>query len=336
MRIIGKIKMQLNEDLFTFLIRDELPQQTYLDLAIWYSDLNLTEESKAVLEACPQKDNEILYWLAWLHRNDTDADKYLKEANNGNAYLVFPFRAATVPVMEWAVNKLPDWKSRYYLALIYSFHEHKTEALKLLEDGKAPENFAPFYVLRAGLRNSEDVQNIQSDFSKAQQIDKNDWRYGKYLTDFMLSQHQYKSALQVIESYYKKDKGNYMAGLLYARCLLLNKNYEEAEKIFDHLHILPYEGAQAAHNYYVQTKLNLALQYLKNHKYKLATQKVNEAGLWPERLGAGAPYPNMINHTTEDEITQLIKKTQQGQKPGENEIEELQKKINFSVRDERG
>jgi Tfp pilus assembly protein PilF len=328
-------KNTVNKQKFTFLIRDELPQQTYLDLAIWYSGLDLNEESKAVLEACPQKDNEILYWLAWLHRNDTDADKYLAAANNGNAYLVFPFRTATVPVMQWAIKQSPDWKSRYYLALIEAFHEHNANALQLMEDGKAPEDFAPFYVLRARLRTPPDTNNIRMDLLTAKRIDKDDWRYGKYLTEFMLSQHQYESALQVVEPYYKKDNGNYMAGLLYARCLLLNKNYEGAEKIFEHINILPYEGAQAAHNYYVQTKLNLALQYLKNHKYKLATRKVEEAELWPERLGVGAPYPDMINHTLEDDIQQLINGTQKGKKLQDSEIDELLKKINFTIRDER-
>jgi len=328
-------KNTVNKQKFTFLIRDELPQQTYLDLAIWYSGLDLNEESKAVLEACPQKDNEILYWLAWLHRNDTDADKYLAAANNGNAYLVFPFRTATVPVMQWAIKQSPNWKSRYYLALIEAFHEHNAKALQLMEDGKAPEDFAPFYVLRARLRTPPDTNNIRMDLLTAKRIDKDDWRYGKYLTEFMLSQHQYESALQVVEPYYKKDNGNYMAGLLYARCLLLNKNYEGAEKIFDHINILPYEGAQAAHNYYVQTKLNLALQYLKNHKYKLATRKVDEAKLWPERLGAGAPYPDMVNHTLEDDIQQLINGTQKGKKLQDSEIDELLKKINFTIRDER-
>ncbi|MEO9210688.1 MAG: DUF5107 domain-containing protein, partial [Ginsengibacter sp.] len=204
---------------FTSLIRDELPQQTYLDLAIWYSNLNLMEEGKAVLEACPQKDNEIIYWLAWLNKDNKNGDEYLKEANNGNAYMVFPFRTETIAVMEWAVNKSPNWRSRYYLALIYSFHEHKAKALQLLENEKVPDNFAPYYVLRSRLRDSSDVQNIQSDLSKAQQIDKSDWRYGKYLTEFLLSQKRFDSALMVIEPYYKKDKENYMAGLLYARCL---------------------------------------------------------------------------------------------------------------------
>jgi hypothetical protein len=81
--------------------------------------------------------------------------------------------------------------------------------------------------------------------------------------------------------------------------------------------------------------LNLALQYLKNHKYKLATRKVEEAELWPERLGVGAPYPDMINHTLEDDIQQLINGTQKGKKLQDSEIDELLKKINFTIRDER-
>jgi len=321
-------KNPANKHLFTFLIRDELPQQTYLDLATRYSDLNLNEESKAVLEACPQKDNEILYWLAWLHRNNKDADEYLKAANNGNAYMVFPFREETVPVIEWAVQQSPDWKSRYYLAMIYAFHGQKAKALQLLIDGSAPENFAPFYVLRSRLRDSADLQPIQSDLTKAQQIDKDDWRYGKYVAQFLLSQKQYKAALQVIEPYYKKDKENYMAGLLYIKCLMLNNNYEAAEKILDNINILPYEDAKDAHNFYAQTKLMLALQYLKKHNYKLALQKVKEAREWPERLGAGAPYPDMVNNSAEDKIQKLIIQTKEGKKLSEGVIENYTKEIN--------
>ena len=325
-------KNATNKDLFTFLIRDELPQQTYLDLAIWYSNLNLIDESKAVLEACPQKDNEILYWLAWLHRDDSNADGYLKDANNGDAYLAFPFRSATVPVMQWAVNKSSDWKSRFYLALIDAFYDHKSEALNLLLEAKAPENFAPFYVLRSRLRDLSDVQGIQSDLSKAQQIDKNDWRYGKYLAEFFLSQNQFDAALQIIEPYYKKDPGNYMAGLLDARCLTLNNNYTAAEKILDHINILPYEGADGAHKLYVRTKLNLAIQFLKVRNYKKALQKLKEAKEWPERLGAGAPYPDMVDNTLEDQVQKLIYDTQKGQKLQEDAIEDILKKINFTGR----
>lgn len=320
-------KNAVNEQLFTFLIRDELPQQTYLNLATWYSNIDLNEESKAVLEACPEKNDEILYWLAWLHRNDNNAQEYLKEANDETAYLVFPFRSESVAVMKWASGKSPTWKSRYYLALIDAFRDHKNQALQLMEEGIAPENFAPYFVLRARLRDSSDVQNIQADLSKAQEIDKSDWRYGKYLAEFLLSQKKYAVALMIIEPYYKKDNTNYMTELLYIQCLVMNRNYESAEKIFDHINILPYEGAGSAHNYYVQTKLKLALQNLKKQNYNLALQKVKEATLWPENLGAGSPYPDMIDSSLEENIRKVIIETQKGQKVTANVIGELERKI---------
>jgi hypothetical protein len=307
-------KNAVNKEIFTFLIRDELPQQTYLDLAIWYSNLGLTEESKAVLEACPQKDNEILYWLAWLHRNDKDAGKYLNDATNGDAYMIFPFRAETVPVMQWAMKQSADWKSKYYLSLIYAFYNEKQKALQLLGEESAPTNFAPFYVLRSRLRNSSDVGNILVDLSKAREIDKDDWRYGKYLTEFMISQKKYKDALQIIEPYYKEDKNNYIADLLYTRCLMLTDNYDAAEIILNKINILPNEGAKDAHKYYEETKLILALKFLEKHNYKAALQKVNEARQWPESLGVGAPYPVMINSKLEDDIQKLINQTSKGQK----------------------
>jgi hypothetical protein len=255
-----------------------------------------------------------LYWLAWLNRNDKDAGKYLSDASNGDAYMIFPFRVETVPVMQWAMKQSTDWKSRYYLGLIYAFQNEKQKALQLLEEGNAPANFAAFYVLRSRLRNSSDVANIGADLSKAREIDKDDWRYGKYLTEFMISQKKYKVALQIIEPYYKKDKSNYVAGLVYVSCLMLNDNYDAAETILNKINILPNEGARDGHKYYEETKLMLALKFLEKRNYKAALQKVSEARQWPESLGVGAPYPDMINTKLEDDIQKLINQTKGGQK----------------------
>jgi len=84
---------------FTSMIRDELPQQTYLDLAVWYSDLGLYQSSEFVLQIAPEKNNEIDWWLAWLHRNENDAAKWLDLAQKGSPEFVFPFRAESVPVL---------------------------------------------------------------------------------------------------------------------------------------------------------------------------------------------------------------------------------------------
>ncbi|MEP6627548.1 MAG: DUF5107 domain-containing protein [Ginsengibacter sp.] len=312
---------------FTDLIRDELPQQTYLDLAIWYYHVNRVEECEKVLESCPQKDDEILFWIAWLHKNDKDANQYISIANNGNVAMVFPFREESVPVMQWAFEQSANWKCRYYLSLIYAFHNQKSTALQLLENGKTPDNFAPFYVLRARLRDSVDVNNIQLDLTTAQLMDKNDWRYGKYLTEFLLSKKQFAAALNVVKPYYKKDNKNYIAGLLYIRCLMLNNNYAAAEKILEHINVLPYEGSTGGHKYYEQTKLVLALQLLKKSNYKGALQKVNEAREWPESLGVGKPYPDQIKNSPADDIEKLIIQVKNGQKISGDVIDDHIRKV---------
>jgi hypothetical protein len=117
-----------------------------------------------------------------------------------------------------------------------------------------------------------------------------------------------------MEPYYKKDKNNYVAGLVYINCLVLNDHYDEAETILNTINILPNEGARDGHKYYEQIKLMLALQYLQKHNYKMALQKVNEARQWPESLGVGEPYPDMINNELEDDIQKLINQTKEGKK----------------------
>jgi Tfp pilus assembly protein PilF len=95
---------------------------------------------------------------------------------------------------------------------------------------------------------------------------------------------------------------------------VLNDHYDEAETILNTINILPNEGARDGHKYYEEIKLMLALQFLEKHNYKAALQKVNEARQWPESLGVGEPYANMINDELENDIQKLINQTKQGQK----------------------
>lgn len=303
-----------NKLLFTTLLRDELPEQTYLDLALWYEDLGLEDRSKAVLEICPQKNDEIRYWLTWLHRKEKDADRYLSEADSGNAAFVFPYREESIGVMKWALQKSGNWKSRYYLALLLACHDQNQQALQVLLQGEGPQQFAPYYVFRSRLREAGDAAGAEQDLLTAFRMDKNDWRYAAYLSAFLQKQQRFQEALAIIAPSYKKDPANYLAGLAYARLLLLNKDFAGAEKVLAHIHILPNEGAKDAHKYYEQAKLMLALEALQKKQYKKALQKAGEAKLWPENLGAGAPYPDMADYSLEEELASLVARVQKGEK----------------------
>lgn len=312
---------------FTELIKDELPAETYLNLAVWFAGLGLWQKCEMVLETCPDKNDEINYWLAWLNRDSGNYEKFLSSVNEGNPSLDFPFRSESLQVMQWAKTKTDTWKPGYYLALITAFYGDKKGALELLSGGNEPKDFAPYYVFRSSLRDSTDVTAIQNDLSKALSIGKSDWRYARNLSDFYLLQNNPAEAIKVIAPYYKNDNSNYMAGSLYLRCLIDLEDYPAAEKVLKSIYILPYEGAKDAHTFYRKTKLMLALDALKKKKYSLALQKVSEASLWPENLGVGAPYPEDIDSTLEMCLVNMIQKAKINKGVNMAELDEAFQKI---------
>lgn len=312
---------------FTRLIRDELPQQTYLNLADWYLQIGMENEAESVLQVAPQKDDEIRYWQAYLHKDNHDAQKWLDSANAGSPLFVFPFRQESYEIMKWASKQTNNWKPQYYLALLDIHFERREEALKILEKIAPESNFAPLYVTLARIRDSSDTKNILSDYARAASLEKGDWRYGKYLTEFQLTQKLFPEALQSIEPYFKRDPQNYIVGLLYAHCLMLNDQYTSAEKILGNIHVLPFEGATQGHLLYKQDKLMIALQLLQQKKYKEALKKVSESREWPERLGEGKPYPDMINDGLQNEIGQLISGAMKGEKFSKSQIDSYRKKV---------
>ncbi len=104
---------------FGALIRNELPHETYLELALTYLGLGLEAEAAGVLEMAPARPEGDL-WLAYLYR-DKDADKsraFLKRAWESAPDLVFPSRRESLPMLRWAASQTDDWKADYYLGLL--------------------------------------------------------------------------------------------------------------------------------------------------------------------------------------------------------------------------
>ena len=82
---------------FIGMIRNELPHETYLELAAWYRGVGRGQDAVKVLELAPPT-TEVIYWLAYL-RQDTNL---LARAVGTSPVLVFPFRTEAIPVFEWA------------------------------------------------------------------------------------------------------------------------------------------------------------------------------------------------------------------------------------------
>ena len=87
-------------------VRNELPHETFLELAAWYRGVGRLDDARDVLEAAPQ-DGETLYWLAFVldALHDPAAAETLHRADAASARLVFPFRSESAPVFEWAMKQ---------------------------------------------------------------------------------------------------------------------------------------------------------------------------------------------------------------------------------------
>ncbi|MBF7090247.1 DUF5107 domain-containing protein [Flavobacterium sp. ALJ2] len=280
-----------SKGLFTSLIRNEMPEQTYLELGIWYQQLGRKDEALKVFSlAVPNP--EILYWIAFLKNKPVDLSKI-------QPGISFPFRGETAIILEKLITTNEQWQLKYHLALIEWNRNNISKAKTLFtECGSKPADPA-FYAAKASLF-KDDSKLVISSLQQAIKLDNQGWRYHKLLAEHYIMQKQYEKALSITEPFYKKHKENYLMGMLYAKTLLLNKKYVVADAFLTKLEILPFEGATAGRQLYHEAKLMQAVTEMKNKQYKKALQFITEAKLWPENLGVGKPYDEDIDERLEN------------------------------------
>ncbi len=292
-----------NSQHFTDIITNEQPVQTYLELAIGYYDYGCIDESQRVLELCPANDIA-LYWAAFLeNKQDKSFSKSLDAANSQTPAFVFPFRLEDEDMLLWAAKQNDNWKPKYYLGLLYKSRNRTDESRKLfLACGNATQ-FAPFYAARAALFSGVTDDQSLTDLKKANELDKDEWRYYKLLGEFYIDHGQYPKALELAEPFYKKHPSNYIIGMLYARALLLNKRYKDCSALLSGIDILPFEGATIGRELYHEAELMQAIDEMKKGNYKKALSFISDAKKWPENLGVGKPYQENIDERLEDWMT---------------------------------
>ncbi|MCK5462510.1 MAG: hypothetical protein KAI95_05815, partial [Bacteroidales bacterium] len=162
--------------------QNEMANEEYLELGLYYANMGLNDEAIQVLEQVPSYP-AIQYWLAWLNKEDQDKSKtYLDQALEANPEFVFPYRNETGMVLDWASKQIPSWKTDYYSALILWNRGRDEEALGLLEKwGEEPE-FTPFYYSRACLKGINSDAGLE-EMNRALAIDPGQWRIYKELAN---------------------------------------------------------------------------------------------------------------------------------------------------------
>jgi tetratricopeptide (TPR) repeat protein len=81
-----------NKQQFSGLVRNEMPRETYLELATWYYQTGRNEEALKLLQIAPP-NAEVSYWIAFLGNKKLDPPKLSPD-------MVFPFRAETADVLK--------------------------------------------------------------------------------------------------------------------------------------------------------------------------------------------------------------------------------------------
>lgn len=276
-------------DEFRSYIRNELPHETYLEIAMFYVRTGLTDDAVLLLENAPARA-EVLFWLAWLTRDIDPARSrtWLENAAAASPEQVFPHREESIPVFQWAADKLPaDWKPNYYLALIYWAKGRLDEALEELSVCGDPD-FWPLLVSRAMLQeNAGRKADAESDFGKAVEKRPDDWRPRHALAGFLLRSGPNDQALKATEEALVAFPESVPLLIDRVKALLACKRYGEAASLLDTLTVLPSEGATEVHGLFVRAELALAMAGLEAGNWTGAAAHLEKSRQFPERLGTG-------------------------------------------------
>ncbi len=281
---------------FTSLIRNELPQETYMELAVWYYNSGCSNEAEKVLSFSPVTAESVC-WLSFLRNSKADLSKI-------NPQYTFPFRSETGYVLEQLLKRQDDWLLKYHLALIYRDRNRIDESTDLFRSCGDRPGIAAFYTARASILKDKDDVACEADLRKALSLD-GQWRYVELLANFYNAHQQYDKALQLTSPYVKAHPEDFIIGSLHIQNLLFNRKYVEADALLKNIRILPHEGATDGREMYREVKLMRAVQAMERKKFGEALRFIEESRLWPENLGVGKPYDEDIDTRLEDWMAYL-------------------------------
>lgn len=276
---------------FKSMIRSELPHETYLELAAYYVNLRLEDDALRVLEVAPDQAT-VRYWQAYLLRNQSPqrSRRILEHAAALSPYLVFPFRAESIPVFQWAAAAQRDnWRPKYYLGLIYWGMQRDEDALAMWRQCGNQPDYAPAYISRALLEKAAHPQQAQADFEKAYAVDSKEWRASYHLTDFYLEAGMNLKALTTAMAASQQFPKEDALRVLLARTYLQNGKYQDCYAVLAKASILPFEGQSDVHELWVESLVTQALADMKTGAYHQALERLEASREYPERLGTGKP-----------------------------------------------
>lgn len=273
-------------------INNEFPDESILELAIYYKDIGLVSEAMEILKLSKTSNAKIHLWAAYLTQDMAagPSNEYLAKAIADPLDFVFPYRQETIDVLQWAISQNANWKFKYYLAQNYIAVGQKTLGLQLLKEcGNEPDSDI-FYRFRAKMFKNEDYAANEKDYLKSLQLNNTDWKLREEVIQFYLDNDKIEAAYKLAKKSYSKYPKNANIGLIYAKSALLNNQYGKTIEVLNDILILPFEHASESKKIYTDAHILMALDNMQSKDYKRAISFLESSKEWPENLGVGKPF----------------------------------------------
>ena len=274
---------------FTFHVRNEFPEQTYLDLADWYEDAGLLDEARELYGLAPKN---ILAQVrrAYLERcagNYEAAARALEEAAKLSVRFAFPFRRATRAALAWAAESGASWKFRYLLAVQRAAQGGTAEEVDALLSACDDADDAVVFHFR-GLRRTGPARRV--DLRRAASLE-DGWRIGRDLARSYVDEKNWNAAANTAKDYLARHPGNSPLGMLYVKALCGQGRFDDAVKFLEGMHVLPSEHSNDAHALWLEAWAGVARQAMAGGDVAKADAALARRAEYPENLGRGKPYP---------------------------------------------
>ena len=273
-------------------ISNEFPDESILELAIYYKGIGLVQEAMEILKLSKTANAKIHLWTAYLAQDMAGgpSNEYLDRAIAAPVDFVFPYRPETIDVLQWAISQNANWKFKYYLAQNYIAVGQKDLGLQLLQDSGNEPDSDIFYRFRARMFQNKDYEANEKDYLKALQLNSSDWKLREEVVQFYLDNDKIAPAYKLAKKSYAKYPKNANIGLIYAKSSLLNDQYGKTIEVLKDILILPFEHASESKKIYTEAHILMALNNMKSGKYNKAISLLESSKEWPENLGVGKPF----------------------------------------------
>lgn len=257
-------RYELEGTAFSRFVRNELPEQTFIELGSWYAETGLRENALDLFALAGE--NPIALVSAAHLRKDAAA---LAKAAALPVSGVFPFRRETLPALRWAAKSDGNWKFRYYLAVALASFHLDAEADALLDGcGNKPDEDV-FYLFRAGRRSGA---SRLADLLRAKEL-KDSWRTGRALCRHFAQTGDWAQMLGAAQECDRRFPGRSPIQIARATALVRCGRPKDAIEYLETQTVLPSEFGDDAMEIWHEAQKLLGLPQT-----------------WPENLGKGEPF----------------------------------------------